>query len=143
MGPIGKAKEYITSGRKGPKPTWISEEELDAHSSVMLRGGYTGPLNWYKAASANVDRPNLPKIPEEHLTLKFPVLIIAAKEDYITRPEMAFKAAQEGKEQGYLPDVEVKQFETGHWVQLEKPRELCETIVEFVERKMGKVSPNM
>lgn len=59
------------------------------------------------------------------------MLLIAAQLDYGSRPEMVFHSASQGQKEGYLPNVEVKQVKTGHWVQLEAPRELSDILENF------------
>jgi pimeloyl-ACP methyl ester carboxylesterase len=69
----------------------------------------------------------------EDLTINKPVLLIAASQDYISRPEFVYQAAEQGKKEGYLPNAVVKQLDCGHWVQLEKPKELADMLVGFAE----------
>lgn len=47
MGTEGAAKEWVSSGRVSPPPTWMSGEEVATHVEIFKKGGYTGPLNWY------------------------------------------------------------------------------------------------
>jgi len=44
--PPGKVEEWLRSGTIAPRPKWISAQEAAVHSKVMLKGGYSGPLNW-------------------------------------------------------------------------------------------------
>jgi hypothetical protein len=46
MGEEGAAKEWVSSGRVAPPPSWMSDEEVATHVEVFKRRGYTGPLNW-------------------------------------------------------------------------------------------------
>lgn len=46
MGTEGAAKEWVSSGKVSPPPTWMSGEEVATHVEIFKKGGYTGPLNW-------------------------------------------------------------------------------------------------
>jgi soluble epoxide hydrolase/lipid-phosphate phosphatase len=46
MGPLGAAKEWITSGKVTPLPAWLSEEDVQKRMHIFEKGGYTAPLNW-------------------------------------------------------------------------------------------------
>jgi pimeloyl-ACP methyl ester carboxylesterase len=72
-------------------------------------------------------------VPPENQTINVPALMIAAEKDYICRPEMVFQTAEQGKKEGFLPDVQVKQVKTGHWVQLEARQEFFSLLDEFAK----------
>jgi pimeloyl-ACP methyl ester carboxylesterase len=103
----------------------------------MLAGGYTGPTNWYKSMIANTDAPNRAKIPPENTVLKFPVVFIQGKVDYVCRYEGALRLAEQGKKGGWLKDIEVKLLDTGHWIQLEKPKEVFEIFDDVAKKIQG------
>jgi soluble epoxide hydrolase / lipid-phosphate phosphatase len=74
-------------------------------------------------------------IPPERATFIRPVLFLVGGEDYINRKENAFAIAEQGKKEGWLPDVEAKVFEDcGHWLQLEQPEKLFQELKNFENR---------
>jgi hypothetical protein len=50
MGPAGAAKEWLSTGQVAPPPSWMTQEENEAHIRIFKKGGYTGPLNWYPSS---------------------------------------------------------------------------------------------
>lgn len=56
MGPAGAAKEWLSTGRVAPPPSWMTQEENEAHIRIFKKGGYTGPLNWYPFSTPNFTR---------------------------------------------------------------------------------------
>ena len=55
LGPVGKAAAYIGSGKTTALPSWVSAEEYAVRERIFSKGGYRGPLNWYKAAMRAVN----------------------------------------------------------------------------------------
>ncbi|KAF2462797.1 alpha/beta-hydrolase [Lindgomyces ingoldianus] len=133
--PYGKARAWVTSDRKVGRPSWLSKPEVDTHNAILRNGGYVGPLNWYKASIRNIDVPNYSQIPPENLIISRPVLFLIADGDVVTRPELARQSAEQGRQEGYLPSVEVQELTgCGHWLQLEKPREVFNALDAFAKK---------
>ncbi|CAI6336251.1 unnamed protein product [Periconia digitata] len=136
--PFGKAREWITSDKRAPLPSWLTQEESDKHISILRDGGSTGPLNWYKAGMRNIDVDKYDQIPASNLIIKQQTLFLMGQDDAASRPELAKSAAEQGKTEGYLPNVEVQELEgCGHWIQLEKPQEVF-VALEGVAKKACK-----
>jgi len=66
-------------------------------------------------------------IPDESMKIKHPSLFIAATKDYITSPEMS---------KSYLDrfgtQVTTVEFDTGHWVHHQRPKEVNEAIDKWL-----------
>ncbi|KAI0013578.1 hypothetical protein F4779DRAFT_562283 [Xylariaceae sp. FL0662B] len=56
---------------------------------------------------------------------------IACTQDPISRPEASIPP----KEGGFLPDLEEVTVDSGHWVPLEKPEEVTESMKSFLQRR--------
>jgi soluble epoxide hydrolase/lipid-phosphate phosphatase len=55
--------------------------------------------------------------------------------DYVTRPELAFQTAEQGRQQGWLPNIEIKSVTGGsHWMMLEQPKQVFDILDEFAKR---------
>ncbi|RAQ40698.1 hypothetical protein AFGD_008965 [Aspergillus flavus] len=85
--PTGKAVEFVRSGRINPLPSWFPLDEYTIHDRIFAKGGYAGPLSWYKAAIAGVNAEDEAAIPKEDGLCPVPSLFVAAKEDYVCRED--------------------------------------------------------
>ncbi|ESZ95525.1 putative epoxide hydrolase [Sclerotinia borealis F-4128] len=129
LGPLGAAKAWITSNTISPLPTWLSKSEAATHNEIFQKGGFAGPLNWYKATVRDFNVEDDANIPEKHIVQNAPALIIVSDEDYITRAEIAYQTASK-----WLRNFEIKKFEgCGHWIPLEKRDELSEALIRFAD----------
>ena len=61
-----------------------------------------------------------------------PTLLVVSERDYVTRADM-----QIGKSKEWVPDLRVETLDCGHWIQLERPRELLALIQQFAADVMG------
>lgn len=46
LGAEGACEAFLREGKILPMGSYISAEELEMHSKILMGGGYTGPLNW-------------------------------------------------------------------------------------------------
>uniref|UniRef100_A0A093V6D5 Bifunctional epoxide hydrolase 2 n=1 Tax=Talaromyces marneffei PM1 TaxID=1077442 RepID=A0A093V6D5_TALMA len=127
MGTEGGAKGWVISGRVAPPPSWMSDEEVATHVQILRKGGYTGPLNWYKSFIRGIDRPfHAQFTTDESKNLNIPALVVTAKYDYGSRPEFQIPAAEK-----HLSIRRIEMFDCSHWIPLEKPKELVALLEEF------------
>jgi pimeloyl-ACP methyl ester carboxylesterase len=130
LGPIGKAKAFIQAGRKTPLPTWETKADRAYRIALFKSGGMTGPLNWYKANIRDIDAKAVSEIPPQSVILTKPTLFIGGTIDYVTRPEVMQMIADQGRAEGWLPNLKVKIVENGsHWVLIEKHREVSDLLI--------------
>ena len=106
---------------------WLSEEDLDYYVAQYQRSGFRGPLNWYR----NLDR-NLELTPQlVEAKIEQPALYIVGQKDLV----LSFGGGGwvDLMDQ-YVPDLRAKRYVegAGHWVQLEKPREVNAALLEFL-----------
>ena len=66
-------------------------------------------------------------IPQGNLTIAQPVLYIACQRDYACAPALSKATIGE-----YCKNVTIKDFDTGHWVQLEAPDAFNATLLEWM-----------
>jgi pimeloyl-ACP methyl ester carboxylesterase len=109
--------------RIAASPDFISEAELAVFVEAFERGGFRGPINYYR----NFDR-NWETTP--HLAgrkVEQPTLMIVADKDPILRPEGAV-----GMELS-VPDLRKVHLQNcGHWTQQERHAEVTAAIIEFL-----------
>ena len=119
-----------------PLPSWETSPDREYRTELLTKGGFTGPLNWYKAQIRNVDGPDLDTIPPENNVLNVPVVFVGGDQDYATRIEVMHQVAELGKQGGWLPSVDVEVVAgASHWLLLEKPTEIF-AILERVAKSV-------
>ncbi|KAE8158538.1 putative epoxide hydrolase [Aspergillus tamarii] len=131
--PTGKAAEFVRSGRITPLPSWFPLNEYTIHDRIFSKGGYAGPMSWYKAAIAGVDAEDDAAIPKEDRLCPVPNLFLAAKQDYVCRADLQSISSRE-----VAPNGTIEEVDTGHWVQLEEPELVNRLLVEFAVEVKGK-----
>ncbi|TVY80775.1 Bifunctional epoxide hydrolase [Lachnellula suecica] len=130
LGPIGAAKAWVTSNTIQSLPAWLSPAEAKIHNDILAKGGYTAPLNWYKATIRDINASDDAQIPEAHKFVDVPTLVVVGDEDFITRAELA-----EQMSEARLRDFKIRKVEgCGHWIQLEKREEFSGILVGFAEK---------
>ncbi|KAK4198714.1 Alpha/Beta hydrolase protein [Triangularia verruculosa] len=126
LGEPGGFEKFLESDTEIPVADWISPAELEMHNRILKAGGYTGPLNWYKAAvfcgPAKEDRELAP----EEKKISVPTLFIATLKDYAVIPDMHIQTLQ-----SLAKDLRVEKLDVGHWAMLEA-KERVEELLEEV-----------
>ena len=130
MSLLGAARRWWEEGRVGPMPSWLSHEEVETHYRHFAseNGGYGPGLNWYKSQIRNLDSENEASIPEERKSIQQPTLLLTCRDDPIGVPVL-----QEAATKPFVRNLTIKQIDTGHWPQLEKPDEVNEILKTFLE----------
>lgn len=126
----GAARAWFEERKSAAFAPYVSSNELEIHDSIFARenGGYGPPLNWYKAQIANLNTPDEAKLAQERLRIQAPTLLVKCSLDYVGVP-----ALQEQNTRPWVDNLQVKEFATGHWVQLEKPDEVNRILKDFIE----------
>lgn len=98
----------------------MSEEELKVFVSAFEASGFSGGINWYR----NLDR-NWHLLADVDPVIPHPALMIYGAKDMIQ---------QEERLPEFVPNVEVVELDTGHWIQQERPRETSDTILRWLQQ---------
>ncbi len=115
-----------TGGLPDVLPAWLTEVDLDHWVAEFARGGFRGPLNWYR----NLDRAWATTRFLCGAKLRQPVLFAAGDKDVVV--EMYRPAVNA------LPhtcaDLRVNELlpGAGHWVQQERPERVNELLLGFL-----------
>lgn len=103
--------------------TFLTGEELDVYTETFERTGFTGGLNWYRAADLNADEVGGPTAN----TLAIPSMMVTAGKDTILKPEMAAAMPM------IIPGVRMEHIEDcSHWTQQERPAEVNALLLDFL-----------
>jgi pimeloyl-ACP methyl ester carboxylesterase len=108
-----------------PRPTFLSPEEMAVFVDTFQRTGFTGGINWYRNFTRNWR--NAEGI-SDHVWA--PSLMVMAEKDAVLPP-----SAADGME-AYVADLEKALIkDSGHWTQQEKPDEVNEVIVRWLDQR--------
>ncbi|KAK7744765.1 hypothetical protein SLS62_010068 [Diatrype stigma] len=143
--PAGWMREIFCT--RGATRKWLLDEErkvelLNYAQDPALRqsfierfqrDGFEGPVCYYKAGNSTVQYDALKGLTKEQLTVQVPVLYIGCTQDAVCLPVL-IQAAKQG---GFLPDLEEAIIDSHHWPTLEKPDEVAELILSFLERRFA------
>ncbi len=108
-----------------PAEAFLSEDEIAYFVSTFTATGFTGGLNWYRAAGSGFS-----KLRPASWTIDVPSLYIGAENDVILPPSSA-----DGMED-FIADLEKHTvLGSGHWTQQEKPDEVNRIMIDWLNRK--------
>jgi len=103
-----------------PGEPLMSEEELDVFINTFNRGGFTGPINWYRNITRNWElSAGLPQ------RIEVPCAMIYGAYDIVPKG---------GDVSNYVPNLETITLECGHWIQQEKPDEVNTFLLDWLKR---------
>lgn len=128
-------EEFLKAGKRVPRASWLLLEDLDNLRKIVTIDGIDGPLNWYRAMIGGHNVEDDKKLLDRYkdMLIEKPVFFGAALKDYIGLAEVQ-KAAI--RKVAPSTNLTVKEFETGHFVNLEDPegvnRELDAWLQTFV-----------
>lgn len=108
-----------------PGTALFDAQDFQVYEEAFTRSGFRGAINWYRNFTRNWQ---LSADFEQKITV--PGLMISAANDPFLPPSMA-----QGMEK-YVPDLETHIIpDCGHWTQNEKPKELCDLMVDWLARR--------
>ncbi len=105
----------------------LGEDELAVFVDAFRKGGFTGPINWYRNWSRNW---RLTARVEQRV--RVPALFIGAIDDVLVAPRHieAMRA--------HVDDLEIHMVrDCGHWTQQERPDEFNAVLIDWLDRQRG------
>ena len=110
----------------GGLPDWISQDEFDHYVTEFTRTGFTAALNWYRCFDRNWELTATTPA----TTISVPSLFIGGGAD----PTLAYTPRNRVRDLVSGDYREVMIEGGGHWLQQERPREVNETLLDFLSR---------
>ena len=100
----------------------MSDEELDVFVAAFSKGGFTGPINWYRNITRNWETSaDLPQ------RIDVPCAMIYGAYDVVPK----------GRDfSEYIPNLESVTLECGHWIQQERPDEVNAFLLDWLKRNV-------
>ncbi|GAB1317171.1 Epoxide hydrolase [Madurella fahalii] len=124
LGAEGGLLKFLEAGKELPIADWISPEELEMHNRIV-KGGYTGVSNWYKAL-AFTDPAGDRELTAEAKKVTVPTLLMVTEKDYVVMNDLQVQATG-----AMAQDLKVVRLDTGHWAMLEAKDEVEKLLEEF------------
>lgn len=129
LGADGSLVRFLESGAELPTADWISAEELATHNRI-LKGGYAGVFNWYKAAVFCDPPEEHKRLTAEDKAVEVPALFIATERDYAVIKDMHVQMTR-----SVAKDLTVETLDTGHWAMLEAKEEVGRLLEDFARTR--------
>jgi pimeloyl-ACP methyl ester carboxylesterase len=105
-----------------PGEPLMSEEEMDVFVAAFSKGGFTGPINWYRNITRNWETSaDLPQ------RIDVPCAMIYGEYDIVPKGRDISE---------YIPNLESITLECGHWIQQEKPDEVNAFLLDWLKRNV-------
>jgi len=98
----------------------MSDDDLSVYITAFNKTGFTPSINWYRNLNRNWDL-----LGDASPILHQPTLMIYGEKDIIP-PLPNIK--------DFVPNIDIKSLNTGHWIQEERPEELNQMILEWLEK---------
>ncbi|MGE7838867.1 alpha/beta fold hydrolase [Viridibacillus arvi] len=98
----------------------MSDDDLSVYITAFNKTGFTPSINWYR----NLNR-NWHLLGDASPILHQPTLMIYGEKDIIP-PLPNIK--------DFVPNIDIKSLNTGHWIQEERPEELNQMILEWLKK---------
>jgi len=117
-------------------PSWLTSEEFEYFVAEFTRTGFTGGLNWYRAADVSWERSR----PYDGATISVPTLFVVGEHDSVPDQRGADSVAVMREHLLDLRDLVVVPG-AGHFVQMERTAEVNAAIVSFLESLRSTPSP--
>jgi pimeloyl-ACP methyl ester carboxylesterase len=116
---------WVMGKENAVRPEWLTEEDVRVYVEAFERTGFTGGLSYYRNLDRNWELT-------EHLgdsKVEQPALFIAGSRD----PVLAWLPPE--VMEGWVQDLRAKVIleGAGHWVQQERPEQVNEALLQFLE----------
>lgn len=122
-------KSWVTQGKLSDRPKYLTEQELQTIKKNLLHGGLAAPLCWYKAVVHGHNNNFDKDVPKEKYLVSSPTFLAAAGQDYICTAAAARFVMEQT-----CSNLEVKEYETDHWVQLAAPEQLNADLLAWIKK---------
>lgn len=104
-----------------PGEPLMGESEMKVFVDAFKKGGFTGPINWYRNITRNWETTG-----DLRQRIDVPCAMIYGTHDLVPKGEDV---------SAYVPDLETITLECGHWIQQEKPEEVNAFLLDWLKRK--------
>ena len=105
-----------------PGEPLMSDEEMAVFVAAFSKGGFTGPINWYRNITRNWETSaDLPQ------RIDVPCAMVYGAYDIVPKGRDISE---------YVPNLESITIECGHWIQQERPDEVNAFLLDWLKRNV-------
>ncbi|CAF2938548.1 unnamed protein product [Rotaria sp. Silwood2] len=122
--PTGKMRQWLTNKHRTARASYMTENDYNIVRQYLTKE-MQPKLNWYRSTIANVDWEDEKNIEP---TIQRPILFMRGKQVDICR-ETSF-----AKQSSFTPNIEIIDFDTGHWLMEEQPETIHQAIEEWIKK---------
>jgi soluble epoxide hydrolase/lipid-phosphate phosphatase len=109
-----------------PKNKLSIKVDMTYHKEMYKKGGFHGPLNWYRTRKLNHFQEKESKIGN----VKCPAMLVVATRDEYLVPAMAKNV------QKHVPQCVLTTIDSTHWAMVEKPDELNSVLKNWLNKQL-------
>ncbi|EJD35450.1 alpha/beta-hydrolase [Auricularia subglabra TFB-10046 SS5] len=124
----GALAEWAAKSKRAPRAEWLLPEDLERIRKTIANNGLEAPINWYRGLQGGFNTEDEQKLAQQEIKISKPVFFGAALQDYIGLADMNKAGIAK-----IAPNLTVRDFDTGHWVYLEKPDEVNRELGAWLE----------
>jgi len=124
---FNKSERFIDTGfLPDSLPPWLTDQDVDLFTHEFQRSGFRGGVNWYR----NIDRNRELTPFLNGARIHQPALFVAGETDGVI---VMYRQPYENLEKN-IPNLKKKVLipEAGHWIQQERPGQINELLLEFL-----------
>jgi soluble epoxide hydrolase/lipid-phosphate phosphatase len=125
VAPRGKTREWVESNKRVEgSPSYLDEKARREHQKHIMESGFAAPCKYYLCTKNGVNDSTAPRTEK----INKPTFLGAALRDYVCLA--VFNKAQMSQHVN-IDKMTVQDFDTSHWVMLEKPDEVNAALEKF------------
>lgn len=122
-------RDWLKHGKRCQVQDYVTEKMRQEFVARMSHNGFESPLCYYRALVTNIFYEQERKIPDSRYRINMPYLFIACALDVVCRPQEIITATY----LGMTPYLTVEYLQAGHWCLLEKPKEVGNAFIRWLE----------
>ncbi|CAF1227867.1 unnamed protein product [Rotaria sordida] len=122
--PTGKMRQWLINNHRIARATYMTENDYNILRQYLSEG-MQPKLNWYRAIIANVDWEDEKNIDP---TVRRQILFVRGKQVDVCRETSLTKQSS------FTPNIEIIDFDTGHWLMEEQPKAINQVIEEWIKK---------
>ncbi|KAJ3932589.1 MAG: Alpha/Beta hydrolase protein [Lentinula lateritia] len=127
--PQGGLQAWLESNSTTAAGDFITPEDRAISIDTMRSEGMRAALCWYEVMTSTIESDDNQGIPQENLTIKKPVFLGAALEDYVAIAALEINSIIQASENA----TTIQQYDSGHWVMLEAKDQVNSDLLAWIE----------